>query len=84
MVSSWRLTSNRGGLLALFAVLVIFHFDSIFGLYSNSYLVFGFWPIEFAYQAMMGLVHLGFFYILYRNWPKTDSTADATVRQEDE
>lgn len=60
---------KRGALLALAIVLFILHFDELFGLHTSKVLVFGWLPIEMAYQIFQGFLHVGFMYLLYLNWP---------------
>lgn len=60
---------KRGALLALAIVLFALHFDELFGLASNSTLLFGWLPIEMGYQILQGVLHVGFMYLLYLNWP---------------
>lgn len=61
---------RRGGLLGLAVILFVLHFDGLFGFYSSSTLLLGWLPINLGYHIFMGVVHIGFMYLLYLNWPQ--------------
>ena len=60
---------RRGALLAVFLLLLVLHFDEIFGLAGSSTLVFGWWPITMVYHVGINVLHVGFLVLLYLNWP---------------
>lgn len=75
---------RRGGLLGLAVVLFVLHFDELFGVYANSTLLFGWLPINLGYHIFMGVLHVGFMYLLYLNWPSADlpeSEGEPTERE---
>lgn len=67
---------RQTALLALFLLLGVLHFDELLGLHTSSVLVFGFWPVEFFYQAVMVIAHTAFMYLLYRSWPLRPEDSD--------
>ena len=60
---------RRGALLAVFLLLLVLHFDEIFGFASSSTLVFGWWPITMAYHVGINVLHVAFMVLIYLNWP---------------
>lgn len=60
---------RRGALLGLFLLLLVLHFDEIFGLASSQTLVFGWWPITMVYHVGINVLHVAFMVLLYLNWP---------------
>ena len=60
---------KRGALLAVFLLLIILHFDGLWGIASSSYLVFGWWPITMAYHVGVNVLHVAFMVLIYLNWP---------------
>lgn len=66
----WYPTLDRqGALLAVFLLLIVLHFDELWGLASSSYLVFGWWPITMAYHVGLNVLHVAFMVLIYLNWP---------------
>ena len=60
---------KRGALLAVFLLLLVLHFDEIFGLAGSSMLVGGWWPITMVYHVGINVLHVAFMVLLYLNWP---------------
>lgn len=60
---------KRGALLAVFLLLLVLHFDEIFGIAGSSTLVFGWWPITMVYHVGINVLHVAFMVLLYLNWP---------------
>jgi len=67
----WYPTLDRhGALLGLFFLLLVLHFDEIFGIAGSSWLVFGWWPATMAYHVGINLLHVAFMVLIYLNWPE--------------
>ena len=77
---------RRGALLGLFLLILVLHFDEIFGIASSQTLVFGWWPITMAYHVGINLLHVAFMVLIYLNWPDpTDEDIERPgVRARDE
>jgi hypothetical protein len=77
---------KRGALLAVFLLLLVLHFDEIFGLASSQTLVFGWWPITMAYHVGINVLHVAFMVLIYLNWPdpKDEDVDRPGVRAADE
>lgn len=60
---------RRGALLGLFAVLLLLHFDELFGFATSSTLLGGWLPITFGYHILINVLHVGFMVLIYLNWP---------------
>lgn len=60
---------RRGALLGLFFVLVVLHFNEIFGLHTSTDLVFGWLPVNMAYYVGTNVLHVLFLVLIYLNWP---------------
>ena len=60
---------KRGALLAVFLLLLVLHFDEIFGFAGSSTLIGGWWPITMAYHVGLNVLHVAFMVLLYYNWP---------------
>ncbi len=60
---------GRGLLLAVFLLLFVLHFDELFGLHTSRALVMGTVPVNYVYHMVQGALHVGFLYLLYRQWP---------------
>lgn len=60
---------KRGALLVVFLLLLVLHFDEIFGIAGSSTLVFGWWPITMVYHVGVNVLHVAFMVLLYLNWP---------------
>lgn len=69
---------RRGALLAVFLLLLVLHFDELFGIAGSSTLVFGWWPATMAYHAGVNVLHVAFMVLLYLNWP--DPTDEDVTR----
>lgn len=66
----WYPTLDRSGaLLAVFLLLLVLHFNELFGLSASSTLVFGWWPINMAYYVGLNVLHVAFLVLIYFNWP---------------
>lgn len=68
---------RQGALLGLFLVLVVLHFDELFGFAASSTLLGGWLPITFGYHIFLNVLHVGFMVLIYLNWPDpTDKDID--------
>jgi len=68
---------RRGALLALFFLLLVLHFDELFGIAGSSQLVFGWLPATMAYHIGINVLHVAFMVLIYLNWPEpTDEDLD--------
>lgn len=60
---------RRGALLGLFVVLLVLHFDEIFGFAASQALVGDWLPVTFAYHVGINVLHVAFMVLIYLNWP---------------
>lgn len=60
---------RRGALLGLFAILLVLHFDELFGFAASSTLLGGWLPITFGYHIAINVLHVAFMVLIYLNWP---------------
>ena len=68
---------RRGALLGLFLLLLVLHFDEIFGFAASSALIGGWLPVTFGYHIFINVLHVGFMLLIYLNWPDpTDKDID--------
>jgi len=68
---------RRGALLGLFFVLLLLHFDEIFGIAGSTALVFDWLPATMAYHIGINVLHVAFMVLIYLNWPEpTDKDLD--------
>lgn len=76
---------RRGALLGVFLLLMVLHFNELFGLSASQALVFGWWPINMAYYVGLNVLHVAFLVLMYYNWPdpKDEDVLEPTPVQRD-
>lgn len=77
---------KRGALLAVFLILLVLHFNELFGIAASQGLVFGWWPLNMAYYVGLNVVHVAFMVLIYLNWPdpKDKDIDQPGIRTEDD
>lgn len=91
MIQGFWLPTNakRGVLLLLVLVMVVLRQSELLGLMNNTVLVFGWLPMQLAYDILFGLVAAVIAYAIYREAPEppeiTPSNAgmDSDIRRVD-
>lgn len=76
---------RRGALLGVFLLLLVLHFNELFGLSTSTALVFGWLPVNMAYYIGLNVLHVAFLVLLYYNWPdpKDEDVLEPTPVQRD-
>lgn len=57
-------------LVLLFLALVITHFSEILSISDSQHLIYGFLPLEFAYNLLHAIISIIFILLVYRKWPE--------------
>ncbi len=76
--SIWYPNSLRGiTFLGVIVLMVVLHQSQFLGLMDSTTLVFGWLPMQIAYDAVFNVIGIGILYVLYRAAPEPPETYDA-------
>lgn len=76
--SIWYPNSLRGiTFLGVIVLMIGLHQSQFLGLMDSTTLVFGWLPMQIAYDALFNVIGIGILYVLYRAAPEPPETYDA-------
>lgn len=71
-------TPRKIAILGVIGLMVVLHFTELTPVYDSTYLVFGWLPLQLAYDIAYHLVGVGIIYVLYRMSPGEDELREAS------
>lgn len=75
--SIWYPNSLRGvAFLGVIGLMIVVHQSQFLGLMDSTTLVFGWLPMQIAYDALFNLAGVGILYVLYRAAPEPSEVYD--------
>lgn len=75
----WPGDAKRAGLLLGIVVLIVLRQNELFGLMDSTVLVFGWFPVQLAYDTLLSVLGIGLGYLFYRAVPDVDVDESAAA-----